>query len=182
MPHTSAASSRLNWRPPADLNGLANAVCSQYPSHYLRTWCIQHYYRWCRTPRLPVVDWTDVTAYLNLLVRFTERWSLVSAHVPSRFRRTLLSNARPTNTCRCAFIVDGTLRDLHTINRTIYWVLSGQLHGYIFRLLSGHFQAIKIHKTVRWERAVVIFFILLVLSSCIVLLCCFIVLFPCVAF
>ena len=43
--HTSAASSRLNWRPPppADLNG----VGSQYPSHYLGTWCIQHYYRWC---------------------------------------------------------------------------------------------------------------------------------------
>jgi len=45
--HTSAANSRLNWRPPADLNGLANAVGSQYPSHYLETWCIQHYYRWC---------------------------------------------------------------------------------------------------------------------------------------
>ena len=26
---------------------LANAVGSQYPSHYLRTWCIQHYYRAC---------------------------------------------------------------------------------------------------------------------------------------
>jgi len=43
--HTSAASSRLNGRPPADLNGLANAVGSQYSSHYLATWCIQHYYR-----------------------------------------------------------------------------------------------------------------------------------------
>ena len=41
--HTSVASSRLNWRPPADLN----AVGSQYSSHYLGTWCIQHYYRWC---------------------------------------------------------------------------------------------------------------------------------------
>jgi len=41
--HTSAASSGLNWRPPpADLN----AVGSQYSSHYLGTWCIQHYYRW----------------------------------------------------------------------------------------------------------------------------------------
>ena len=26
---------------------LANAVGSQYPSHYLGTRCIQHYYRWC---------------------------------------------------------------------------------------------------------------------------------------
>ena len=42
--HTSATSSRLNWRPPADLNGL---------------------------------------------VRFAERRNLVSARVPSRFKRTL---------------------------------------------------------------------------------------------
>jgi len=26
---------------------LANGVCSQYPLHYLGTWCIQHYYHWC---------------------------------------------------------------------------------------------------------------------------------------
>ena len=38
---------------------LAIAVGSQYPSHYLGTRCIQHYYRWCRTPRLPAVFWTD---------------------------------------------------------------------------------------------------------------------------
>jgi len=30
----------VNWK-------LANGVCSQYSSHYLGTWCIQHYYRWC---------------------------------------------------------------------------------------------------------------------------------------
>ena len=29
-----------------DVKGkLANGVFSQYPSHYLGTWCIQHYYR-----------------------------------------------------------------------------------------------------------------------------------------
>jgi len=41
---------------------LTNGVGSQYPSHYLGTWCIQHYYqqsKLMRTPRLPVVDWTD---------------------------------------------------------------------------------------------------------------------------
>jgi len=38
--HTSAASSRLNWRPPADLNGLVrfaerrNPVCALVPSHF----------------------------------------------------------------------------------------------------------------------------------------------------
>jgi len=26
---------------------LANGVGNQYSSHYLGTWCIQHYYRWC---------------------------------------------------------------------------------------------------------------------------------------
>ena len=58
--HASAASSPLNWRPSANLNGLANAVGSQYPSHYLGTWCIQHYYCWCCTPLLPAVHWTDI--------------------------------------------------------------------------------------------------------------------------
>ena len=33
---------------------LANGVGSQYSSHYLGTWCIQHYYRWCAH-----IGWTD---------------------------------------------------------------------------------------------------------------------------
>ena len=44
-----------------------------------------------RTPRLPVVDWTDALADLNGLVRFGERRNLVSARVPSRFKSSLLS-------------------------------------------------------------------------------------------
>ena len=42
-----------------------------------------------RTSRLPVVDWTDAPADLNGLVRFAERWNLVSARVPSHFKRSL---------------------------------------------------------------------------------------------
>jgi hypothetical protein len=42
-----------------------------------------------RTPRLPVVDWTDASADLNRLVRFAERRNLVSARVPSHFKRSL---------------------------------------------------------------------------------------------
>jgi len=42
-----------------------------------------------RASRLPAVDWTDVPADLNGLVRFGERRNLVSAHVPSRFTRAL---------------------------------------------------------------------------------------------
>jgi hypothetical protein len=43
-----------------------------------------------RTPRLPVVDWTDTTANLNGLVRFAKRPNLVSARVPSHFKRSLI--------------------------------------------------------------------------------------------
>jgi hypothetical protein len=42
-----------------------------------------------RTTRLPVVDWTDAPADLNGLVRFAERRNLVSARVPSHFKRSL---------------------------------------------------------------------------------------------
>jgi len=42
-----------------------------------------------RTPRLPVFDWTDAPADLNGLVLFDERQNLVSARVPSHFKRSL---------------------------------------------------------------------------------------------
>ena len=36
------------WRTGGEVKWkLANGVGSQYPSHYLGTWYIQHYYRWC---------------------------------------------------------------------------------------------------------------------------------------
>jgi len=36
------------WRTGGVVKGkVANGVGSQYFSHYLGTWCIQHYYRWC---------------------------------------------------------------------------------------------------------------------------------------
>jgi len=53
------------------------------------TWCIQHLLPLMRTPRLPVVDWTDASADLNGLVRFAERRNLVSVRVPSHFKRVL---------------------------------------------------------------------------------------------
>jgi hypothetical protein len=42
-----------------------------------------------RTTRLPVVDWTDAPADLNGLVRFAERPNLVSARLPSHFKRSV---------------------------------------------------------------------------------------------
>jgi len=56
---------------------LANGVGSQCPSHYLGTLYIQHYSRWCAP-----ADW-------NGLVRFAERRNLVSARLPSHFKRSL---------------------------------------------------------------------------------------------
>jgi len=62
---------------------LTNAVVSQYSSHYLGTWCIQHYYRWCA--HLGCQQSTELTrpTDLNGLFRFAERRNLVSARVPS---------------------------------------------------------------------------------------------------
>ena len=74
------------WRTIGEVKGkLANGVGSQYSSHYLGTWCIQHYYRWCA--HLGRQQSTELTppANLNGLVRFTERRNLVSARVPSHF-------------------------------------------------------------------------------------------------
>ena len=64
---------------------LANAMRSQYSSHYLGTCCIQHHYRWCA--HLGCQYSTELTPHANLngLVRFDERRNLVSARMPSHF-------------------------------------------------------------------------------------------------
>jgi hypothetical protein len=67
---------------------LANGVCSQYPS-LTRNLVYPALLPLLRTPRLPVVDWTDAPADLNGFVRFVERQNLVSARVPSHFKRSL---------------------------------------------------------------------------------------------
>jgi len=41
------------------------------------------------TPRMTVVDLTDAPVDLNAPVRFAERRNLVSARVPSHFKRSL---------------------------------------------------------------------------------------------
>jgi len=53
--HTSADSSRLNWRPPADLNGIVrfaerrNLVSARVPSHF--NWPLQTAFRWSQRSR-----------------------------------------------------------------------------------------------------------------------------------
>ena len=78
------------WRTGGEVKGkTANGVGNQYPSHYLGTWRIQALLPMMRTPRLPVVDWTDTPADLSGLVSFAERRNLVSARVPSHFKRSV---------------------------------------------------------------------------------------------
>ena len=78
------------WRTGGEVKGkLANGVGSQYPSHYLGHVVYPALLPLMRIHRLPVVDWTDAPAVLNGLVRFAERRNLVSARVPSHFKRIL---------------------------------------------------------------------------------------------
>ena len=70
---------------------LVNGVGSQPPSHRFtlpRNLVYPALLPLMRTTRLPAVNWTDVPADLNGLVRFAERRKLVSACVPSHFKRT----------------------------------------------------------------------------------------------
>ena len=83
------------WRTRMEVKGkLANVVGSQFPSHYLGTWCIQHYYRWCAHLGCQQSIELTPTADLNGLVRFAERHNLVSARVPSHFKRSLPCGVR----------------------------------------------------------------------------------------
>ena len=55
-----------------------------------------------RTPRLPAVDRTDAPTDLNGLVRFGERRNLVSARVPSRSARAIITNM--THFFQCIYL------------------------------------------------------------------------------
>jgi len=80
------------WRTGEEVKGkLANGVRSQYTFTLPRNVLYPALLPLMRTPRLPVVDWTEAPADLNGLVRFAERWNLVSASVQSHFNWSLLN-------------------------------------------------------------------------------------------
>jgi len=109
--YTSAASSRLNWRPSRckwarpfgrkTKSGLcAFAITFQTESTILyakirvfftlsRNMVYPALLPLMRTPQLPVIDWTDAPADLNGLILFSDRWNLVPARVPLHFKRSL---------------------------------------------------------------------------------------------
>jgi hypothetical protein len=75
------------------------------------------------TPRLPVVDWTHAPADLNGLVRFAERQNLVSARVPSHFKRSLLSNhLRDREGARAHTHAPTHTTNLYNIGRYYQWL------------------------------------------------------------
>ena len=95
-----------HWRTGGEVKGkLANGVGSQYPSQP-RNMVYPALLPLMRTPRLPVVDWTDAPADLNGIVRFAERQNLVSARVPSRFKRSLLrgGSLKPSTVPQLLFV------------------------------------------------------------------------------
>jgi hypothetical protein len=80
------------WRKGGEVKGkLTNGVGSQYSSHYLGTWCIQHYYCWCAHLGCQQSNELTPPADLNRLVHFAEIRNLVSSRVPSHFKRSLLT-------------------------------------------------------------------------------------------
>jgi hypothetical protein len=66
--------------------------------------------------RLPAVDWTDSRAHLNGLVRFAERRNLVSASVPSHFKRSLLHIAQHIVMFRLTLCWQRTADDLRDVS------------------------------------------------------------------
>ena len=82
------------WRTGGEVKGKqANGLGSQYNSTLPRKVvcpALLPLLLLIRTPRLPVVDWTDAPTDLNGLVLFGERRILVSTRVPSRSARAIL--------------------------------------------------------------------------------------------
>ena len=67
---------------------LANGMGSQYSSQYLGHMVYPALLPLMRIPRLPVVDRNDAPTNFNGLVSFAKRRNLVSARVPSHFKRS----------------------------------------------------------------------------------------------
>jgi len=68
-----------------------------------------------RTRRLPAVEWTDAPADLNGLVRFAKRRNLISARVPSHFRRSLLQVGPATLHLTIANAICHSRREEHAV-------------------------------------------------------------------
>ena len=84
-----------------------------------------------RTPRLPIVDWTDAPADLNGLVRFAERQNLVSARVPSHFERSLHSWITDSSTFRALAAVLGWRGNTRSYRSMSEFAAKLMQHGFV---------------------------------------------------
>ena len=102
------------WHMGGETKGkLTNGVGSQYPSHHRSFQVPPNLVHpallpLMPTPQLPGVDWTDAPADLNGLVLFAERRNLVSAHVPSLFKRSLPRTGKSTDRLQQVYHTDAT--------------------------------------------------------------------------
>ena len=94
-----------------------------------------------RTPRLPVVDWTDDPADLNGLVRFAERLNLVSARVPSHFNWPLPAHRHYYKDCMLIKVLNyfavrykPIIQQIYLETRHKFWF---QIGGLIYDLSSS---------------------------------------------
>ena len=116
--HTTAASSRMNWRPPADLNGLVrfgerrNLVCARAPSRFKRgllqklckRWvikftenqqndCAQKWTRWSPNVKCKRVQLGGNQAYDSGVPKLSLRWKLkYCGKLDNKWNWTLLSS------------------------------------------------------------------------------------------
>jgi hypothetical protein len=77
-----------------------------------------------RTPRLPVVDWTDAPADWNWLIHFAEKRNLVSVHVPSHFNWPLRHTLWVALTQHCRTLVHLASHSAYRISR-----IFNNIHG-----------------------------------------------------
>ena len=100
--HTSAASSRMNWRPPADLNGLVrfaerrNLVSARAPSHFRRS-LLSVWYETRVVNVFPVLKLTCVVHYVcSQWRRDSGAWG-VSIYLTTQCCMTVITRIRLSN-------------------------------------------------------------------------------------
>ena len=129
---------------------LANGVGSQYPSHYLRTWCIQHYY--CRCAHLGCQQSTELTPTSRFKwTRPFHRRNLVFCACAITFQLTCNIVRTCINACTCPlFLSDFNQNWSLLINfnmnhhfqilwKFVYWFLCGCMWGDVVKWTGIYF-------------------------------------------
>jgi len=85
---------------------MANGVGSQYPSHHIGTWCIQHYYRWFKRTR--TFRWNKKSGFCACAITFQLASTLLYQRVYRREQLIRQMNmGAPVNTSRHSYLHSG---------------------------------------------------------------------------